>query len=55
MAYNCKIRRIQAIHKCIKISTWYRSKEDWKFEVVAEFVGGNNSNLLQEVNGAIVE
>ena len=43
------------IHNCIKFFTWYQSKEGCNIEAVAEFVGGNNSNLLQEFLGATVE
>ena len=43
------------MHNCIKISTWYQSKEYCNIEAVAEFVGGNNSNLLQKFLGATIE
>ena len=39
----------------IQISTWYQRKENCNIEVVVEFVGGNNSNLLQEFLGVTVE
>ena len=55
VAYNFSIKRIQEIENCIKISTWYKSKEDCNFEAVAKFVGGNNLNLLQGFLGVTVE